>query len=100
ARWGGAATQAAGILRGLESADEHERLGELAADGGAVEAGVGLERLLGARMGVLPPLRLVAGERGELARDRLRHVDEPVRDEPVLPGRRPLGARRGRISED
>src|SRR5437870_7358212 len=86
-------------LARFQPANQHERLRVLAAARSPEELSVGAKRALGARVRVLAPLGLVAGEGGELALDRLADVDEPVGDEPVAARRRPLRARGGRVGE-
>src|SRR5215475_1861264 len=70
-------------------ADEDERLCVFAANGGAVELGVGAERAVVARVRIVAPLRLEFREGLELALQRHGDVHEPVRREPVRRRGRP-----------
>src|SRR5262245_27477436 len=96
--WGHLAT--ARSSKRIETADEHERLCELEPGARAVELGGGADRALAAWVRVVPPLGRVVGEGRDLALDRRRNLDEPVRDEPVERGGRPLGARGRRVGEE
>src|SRR5262245_18114589 len=72
----------------------------LATTARVIELGGGTDRTFAPWMRVLAALGLVVCERRDLLLDGAADVHEPVRHEPVQRGRRPLGARRGRIRED
>src|SRR5205823_2884982 len=94
-----AATRARRPSDTLDIPDEDEGLGELATDGRAVELGVRAQRAVVARVWIVAALGLEARECLQLAVERRRHVDEPVRHEPVRRSRSPLRARRRRVGE-